>query len=129
MCTTDCTPLMQRRSEVQVLQVYTLFSHRHKMVCQGSKGWEKQFSVRVLLCPVPNPQACSWYSDPATSCTIQGPNPGMGKRFFSSPKRAKWPWRQPSFLLSGHPGLSPGVKRLGRKVYHPPPSNVEVKNR
>ena len=88
----------------------------------------KKFSVMVLLCPVTNPQACSWCRDQATSCAIQGLNPEMGKRFFSSPKRAEWSWRQPSFLLSGHPGLSQGVKWPGREVYFPPPSNAEFKD-
>jgi hypothetical protein len=38
------------------------------------------------------------------------------------------PWGPPSLLYKGYRSSFPGVKRVGRGVYHPLPSSTEVKN-
>jgi hypothetical protein len=62
----------------------------------------------------------------STGWTIRGSNPGGGEIFRSRPDR---PWDPPSLLYNGYRVSFPGVKRPGRGVDHPPPSNAEVKER
>jgi hypothetical protein len=54
-----------------------------------------------------------------------GSNPGGDEIFRTRPDR---PWSPPSLLYNGY-RVIPGVKRKGRGVDHPPPSNAEVKER
>jgi hypothetical protein len=52
----------------------------------------------------------------------------VGSRNFSSPRHPDWLWGPPNLLFNGYWGaLSPGVKRLGRKADHSPPTSAEVK--
>jgi len=55
-------------------------------------------------------------------------NPGVGKRFLSSPKHPDYHWGSPSLFLNGCLGSFLGVKWPGCEVDHSPPSSVEVKN-
>jgi hypothetical protein len=57
--------------------------------------------------------------------TVRGSNPD-GDIFRTRPDR---PWGPPSLLYNGYRFSFPGVKRPGRGVHHPPPSNAEVKER
>jgi len=50
-----------------------------------------------------------------------------GKGFFSSNRTPDWLWGPPSLLFNGSRCPFAGVKRLGRKVNHSPPSSPEVK--
>jgi hypothetical protein len=57
------------------------------------------------------------------------PIPGMGKRFFSAPRRPDRLWGPPSLLYNEYQGFFPsGVKRPGREADHSPPSSAEAKN-
>jgi len=60
--------------------------------------------------------------------TVRGSNPGGGGgRDFSHPSRPTLGPTQPPYTMGTGP--SPGVKRPGRDVDHPPPSSAEVKER
>ena len=59
-----------------------------------------------------------------TSWRVRGSNPGGGETSRTLPDR---PWGPPSLLYNGYWVSLPGVKRPGRGVDHPPPSNAEVK--
>ena len=58
--------------------------------------------------------------------SVRGLNPGEGEIFRTCPDR---PWGPPSLLYNGYRLSSPGVKRPGRGVDHPPPSSADVKER
>jgi hypothetical protein len=60
--------------------------------------------------------------------TVQGSNPDMSKRFFSSPKCPDWLWGLPSLLFNEYWGSLLGVKWPGCKVNHSPLSSAKVKN-
>jgi hypothetical protein len=62
----------------------------------------------------------------ATGWTFRGSNPGGSQIFRARPGR---PWCTPSLLVKGHWVSFPGVKRPGRGVHHPPPSNADAKGR
>ena len=57
---------------------------------------------------------------------VRGSNPGGGEIFRNRPN---WPWGSPSLLYKGIAFLSPGVKRRGHGVDHPPPPSAEVKEK
>jgi hypothetical protein len=59
---------------------------------------------------------------------VQGLDPGRGKRFVCSPKRADRLLGPLSLLLNGYRGSVPRVKWPGSEVYHSLPSSAEVKN-
>jgi len=55
--------------------------------------------------------------------TVRGSNPGDGEIFHTRPDRL---WGPPNVLDYKHQSPSRGVKRLGRGVEYPTPSNEEV---
>jgi len=57
--------------------------------------------------------------------TVRGTNSCGGEIFRTRPDR---PWAHPASYTMGT-GSFPGVKRPGRGVDHPPPSNAKVKER
>ena len=61
-----------------------------------------------------------------TGWTVRGPNPGGGDIFRTPPDRT---WGAPSIVYNRYRVYLPGVKRPGRGVNHPPPSNAEIKER
>ena len=67
-------------------------------------------------------------SEEAMGSTVRDSNPGRYKRFFSSPKRPRWLWGQPSYLFNGYTSYFPGVKRRGRDVDHSLPFSEKPKN-
>ena len=64
-------------------------------------------------------------SDYATGLTVRGSNPGGGE--ISAPLKTGPAAHPASYTMVT--GSFPGVKRPGRGVYHPTPSNAEVKGR
>jgi hypothetical protein len=76
------------------------------------------------------PEYCTPHSDYATVCKIRGSNPGMGKKFFSSPKKnPDCLWDLSNLLISGYRGCFSDVKRPDREVDDDSPSSMaEVKN-
>jgi hypothetical protein len=61
----------------------------------------------------------------ATSCTVQGSNPGGGEIFRTLPDR---PWSPSSLLYNGY-WFFPGSKAAGACRWPPTPSKAEVKER
>jgi hypothetical protein len=62
----------------------------------------------------------------ATGWRVRGSNPGGGEIFRTRPDP---PWDPHNLLYNGYRVSFPVVKRWGRGVDHPPPSNTEVKKR
>ena len=75
-----------------------------------------------------DPPSSSIYflSESDTVTTVRGSNAGGGETFCTRPDR---PWCPSSLLQNRYRVSLPGVKRPGRGVNHPPPSNAEVKER
>ena len=61
--------------------------------------------------------------------TVQGSNPGRGKRFFSSSESQDWLWDLPSLLFNGQWHSFLEVKWLRCDADHSPPSSAEVENK
>jgi hypothetical protein len=94
-----------------------------------------QYATRVLTClALFSQQTATIWTETAQSAqrvatgwTVRGSNPGGGGHIFRT--RPDRPWGLTQRSVQWVPGLSPGLKRPGRVVDHPPRYNAEVKER
>ena len=109
--------------------MYCIFYHYNKRITIN------EVSVRMYLvissfCKILYLRAWAWKAQSvqrlATAWTVRGSNSGGDEIFRTRPDR---PWGLPILLHNRCRVSSPGVKRPGRGLDHPPSSSAEVKER